>query len=82
MFLFALRIAWRFLKTSRSQTLLIILGITAGVSIQIFLSSLISGLQADLVQRTVGDAPTSSSLLRTEHLLPSSVLSKILLLPD
>lgn len=74
MFLFALRIAWRFLKTSRSQTLLIILGITAGVSIQIFLSSLISGLQADLIQRTVGDAPhiiiapqdrTPSSLVRS-----------------
>lgn len=54
---FAFRVARRFLWVSRSQTLLILLGITAGVSIQIFLSSLISGLQANLVEQTVGDAP-------------------------
>ncbi len=84
MFLFALRIAWRFLKTSRSQTFLIILGITAGVSIQIFLSSLISGLQANLIQQTVGDAPhiiiapedrTPSSLARSPQNLVSSALA-------
>lgn len=84
MFPFALRIAWRFLKTSRLQTFLIILGITAGVSIQIFLSSLISGLQANLIQQTVGDAPhiiiapedrTPSSLARSPQNLVSSALA-------
>lgn len=84
MFLFALRVAWRFLRTSRSQTLLIILGITAGVSIQIFLSSLISGLQANLIQQTVGDAPhiiiapedrTPSSLVHASEAVVSSMLA-------
>ncbi|MEN3185988.1 MAG: FtsX-like permease family protein [Atribacterota bacterium] len=81
---FALLIAWRFLRTSRSQTLLIILGITAGVSIQIFLSSLISGLQANLIQQTVGDAPhiivapedrTPSSSISSSNTVVSSVLA-------
>ncbi len=71
MFRFALRIAWRFLKSSRSQTLLIVLGITAGVSIQIFLSSLISGLQANLIQQTVGDAP--HIIIAPEDRTPTSV---------
>jgi lipoprotein-releasing system permease protein len=84
MFRFALRIAWRFLKTSRSQTFLIILGIAAGVSIQIFLSSLISGLQANLIEQTVGDAPhiivtpedrTPSSLLKSSENLVSFILA-------
>ncbi|MEN3184013.1 MAG: FtsX-like permease family protein [Atribacterota bacterium] len=57
MVLLAFRIAFRFLRASRTQTLLILLGITSGVAIQIFLSSLITGLQANLIERTVGDAP-------------------------
>lgn len=72
MFRFALRIAWRFLKTSRSQTTLIVFGIAAGVSIQIFLSSLISGLQANLIEQTVGDAP--HILITPEDRTPSSLL--------
>ncbi|MDI3543249.1 MAG: lipoprotein-releasing system permease protein [Candidatus Atribacteria bacterium] len=72
MFRFALRMAWRFLITSRSQMLLVILGITVGVSIQIFLSSLISGLQADLIQQTVGDAP--HIIIAPEDRTPSSFL--------
>ena len=49
-----LSIALRFLKSSPGQTLLIALGIGIGVSVQIFIGSLIQGLQLDLVDTTIG----------------------------
>ncbi|MGQ9747977.1 MAG: ABC transporter permease [Candidatus Caldatribacteriaceae bacterium] len=73
MFLFAFRMAWRFLLASRLQMFLIVLGITAGVSIQIFLSSLISGLQTNLIQQTVGDSP--HIVIAPENVTPSSSFS-------
>ena len=54
---FEWKVAWRFLSSSRSQSLLILLGISVGVSVQIFLGFLINGLQADLVNQTVGTSP-------------------------
>lgn len=50
-------IAWRFLVKGRTQTILIILGIAMGVAVQFFLSSLISGLQKSIIDRTVGASP-------------------------
>ncbi len=50
-------IARRFLLRGRGQTLLILLGIAAGVAVQFFLSALISGLQKSLIDITVGSAP-------------------------
>ncbi len=50
----ALRIAWQFLKSSKSQTILITVGIAVGISVQLFISLLIQGLQADLIDNTVG----------------------------
>lgn len=52
----ALNIAWRFLKSNKGQTILIIIGITIGVSVQIFIGSLIDGLQKSLVDRTIGSS--------------------------
>jgi len=52
----ALKIAWRFLKESRGQSLLIISAITIGVSVQIFIGLLIQGLQLNLVDQTIGNA--------------------------
>ncbi|MBK5254362.1 MAG: ABC transporter permease [Peptostreptococcaceae bacterium] len=46
-------IALRFLKSSRAQTILII---TIGVSVQIFIGSLIDGLQVSLVDKTIGNS--------------------------
>lgn len=54
---YELMIAWRFLIKGRLQTLLILFGIAAGVSVQFFLSALIGGLQISLIERTVGTAP-------------------------
>jgi lipoprotein-releasing system permease protein len=50
------QIAIRFLKSSLAQTLIIILGIGVGVSVQIFIGSLIFGLQNSLIQTTIGNS--------------------------
>lgn len=49
-----LKIALRFLKTSRVQSALIISGIAVGIAVQIFVGSLITSLQDSLVQQTIG----------------------------
>mgnify|MGYP001214820929 CR=1 FL=1 len=50
----AFRIALRFLTTNKGQTILIALGIAVGISVQIFIGSLIQGLQISLVDATIG----------------------------
>ena len=50
-------IARRFLVNGRSQTVLVILGIAIGVAVQVFLISLMDGLQRNLIQRTIGSSP-------------------------
>jgi lipoprotein-releasing system permease protein len=47
-------IAMRFLRHGRSQSLLILFGIAVGVSVIVFVIALISGLQSNLVERTLG----------------------------
>ena len=53
----AFRIATRFLRHSRNQTLLIVIGIGVLISVQVFVGALISSLQSNLVERTVGHSP-------------------------
>lgn len=50
------KIAVRFLKSSKGQTTLIALGIAVGVSVQIFIGSLIQGLQKSLINKTIGNS--------------------------
>ena len=50
------KIAVRFLKSSRGQTFLIAIGIAIGVSVQIFIGSLIQGLQKSLIDKTIGNS--------------------------
>ena len=52
----AFSIALRFLKSGKGQTLLIALGISVGVAVQVFIGSLIQGLQASLVNTTIGSS--------------------------
>lgn len=52
----AFQIAVRFLKSGKLQTLMIILGIAVGVSVQVFIGSLITGLQKSLVDKTIGSS--------------------------
>lgn len=47
-------LALRFLREGRAQTLLILVGIAVGVSVIVFIRALITGLQANIVERTLG----------------------------
>ena len=50
---FELFVALRFLREGRAQTVLILAGTTVGVAVILFLSALISGLQATLIDQTL-----------------------------
>lgn len=83
---FEFRVAWRFLREGRFQTLLIIVGVAAGVAVVAYISALISGLQASTLTKTLGAqghitirspddvvlpaAPTVSGELRLSQLQP------------
>ena len=49
-----LMVAIRFLRQSRAQTLLVFGGAAVGVGVIIFLTALLGGLQASLIQKTLG----------------------------
>ena len=51
---FERRVALRFLREGRMQTLLIIVGVAAGVAVVAYISALISGLQANTLTKTLG----------------------------
>jgi lipoprotein-releasing system permease protein len=53
----SLKIAARFLKSSPGQSALIIAGIAVGIAVQVFVGSLITSLQADLLDAAVGSSP-------------------------
>lgn len=55
--MFNLSVAFRFLKEGRMQTALILIGITLGIAVQVFLNALIVNLQRGLVEDTVGRSP-------------------------
>ena len=57
----------RFLKSSKGQTALIVLGIAVGVSVQIFIGSLIQGLQGSLINKTIGNSPQITISSDTEE---------------
>ena len=47
-------IATRFLREGRAQSTLILVGIAVGVAVIVFLTALITGLQANIINRTLG----------------------------
>jgi lipoprotein-releasing system permease protein len=63
---FPFKIAVRFLKSNKGQTTLIALGIAVGVSVQIFIGSLIQGLQKSLIDKTIGNSPQITVSSNTE----------------
>ena len=72
---FELKVALRFLRDGRGQTLFILMGIAIGVAVQIFLGTLITGLQRDLINTTVGSSPHlifSGEDLRTVPMDPAT----------
>ncbi len=50
-------VALRYLRDARGQTLLILAAVAVGVSVLVFLSALIGGLQASLIEKTLGSQP-------------------------
>jgi lipoprotein-releasing system permease protein len=50
-------VAIRYLRDARGQTLLILGAVSVGVSVVVFLSALIGGLQASLIESTLGSQP-------------------------
>lgn len=52
----ALKIAWRFLINSKIQLLVIILGIGIGISVQMFVGLLSTGLETSLLDKVVGNS--------------------------
>src|SRR5471030_2459784 len=54
---FPFKIAVRFLMSNKAQTFFIILGISIGVSVQVFIGTLIDGLQKSLIDKTVNNSP-------------------------
>jgi lipoprotein-releasing system permease protein len=52
----SLRIAWRFLRSSPGQSVLIVAGISVGIATQIFVGSIITSLQANLLKTTIGSS--------------------------
>lgn len=59
--------AVRFLREGRMQSLLIIVGVGVGVAVIVFMSALLSGLQDNLIRRTLSSQP-HITLLPTEDL--------------
>lgn len=70
--MFDVFVAFRFLREGRTQTILILSGIILGIAVQVFLNGLIVGLQANLVAKTVGNAPHISGSI--PELEPAAVL--------
>lgn len=55
--MFSIKVAMRFLTAKKTQTLFIILGFAIGISVNIFVGSLIQSLQNNLINTTVGNQP-------------------------
>ena len=51
---FEMQVAWRFLREGRMQTVLIIVGVAAGVAVIAYISALINGLQSSTLTKTLG----------------------------
>lgn len=68
--IFELKIALRFMKSGKSQTMFIVVGIALGVTVVIFLGLLINSLQDSLVDQTIGNSEQNdenASILRGNY---------------
>ena len=54
---FAWRVAVRFLVEGRMQSLLLVIGVAAGVAVVTYITALIDGLQGNTIRRTLGVQP-------------------------
>jgi lipoprotein-releasing system permease protein len=70
---FELRVALRFLREGRMQTLLIIVGVAAGVAVIAYISALISGLQGNTLNKTLGAQAHVSVRSPDDVVVPAAV---------
>ncbi len=74
---FERRVAVRFLREGRMQSLLIIVGVAAGVAVVAYISALIAGLQANTLNKTLGAqahltiSPRDDTVLSARAALPA-----------
>ncbi|MBL8344976.1 MAG: ABC transporter permease [Rubrivivax sp.] len=68
---FAYTIAWRFLREGRFQSLLIVVGVAAGVAVVTYISALIQGLQGNTIERTLGTQSHLTVRPRDERTAPA-----------
>ena len=75
---FESRIALRFLQEGRQQTLLIIVGVAAGVAVYAYISALVSGLQANTLTKTLGAQPPSAAATTDDRgaMIPPFLLNR------
>lgn len=70
---FELRVALRFLREGRMQTLLIMVGVAAGVAVIAYISALINGLQSNTLAKTLGAQAHISVRAPDDVVIPSAV---------
>ena len=71
MFGFEGRVALRFLREGRMQTILIIVGVAAGVAVVAYISALITGLQRNTIEKTLGAQAHLTLSPREVQVLPA-----------
>ena len=71
---FEFRVALRFLREGRMQTVLIIVGVAAGVAVIAYISALINGLQANTLAKTLGAQAHITLKAPDDLVLPAAVL--------
>jgi lipoprotein-releasing system permease protein len=64
-------VAVRFLREGRMQTLLIVVGVAAGVAVVAYISALINGLQSNTLDKTLGAQAHVSVIAMEDVVLPS-----------
>jgi len=70
---FERRVATRFLREGRMQTLLIIVGVAAGVAVIAYISALITGLQRNTIDKTLGAQAHVTLSPREDMVLPARI---------
>lgn len=63
-------VALRYMRDAKGQTALILAAVSVGVSVIVFLSALINGLQASLIDKTLGSQPHITLKVRRELARP------------
>lgn len=70
---FELRVALRFLREGHMQTLLIVVGVAAGVAVVAYISALVTGLQRNTLTKTLGAQAHVTVRAPQEVVIPAAI---------